>query len=101
MIKKQDYRAISAKVKAGKDLIQIGLMSPMENVPVIYIFPQALKIDDKKYMIAWCQNILRVWALHYPHNIVGAIRDLELIVYNKENGDLICRYSDSKGFFLS
>lgn len=96
MIKKQDMKVIAAKMKAVNDLIALGVMSPFVETPVVYVFPQALKVDDRKYMTHWCQNILRVWALHYPQNIVGAVADLELVVYNKENGDLICRYSDRK-----
>lgn len=75
------------------NLITLGLMQPLTEIPHIYVFKEVIKLKDKKYVTSWCQNVFRVWALTYK----TFSPNLELAVFDKESGELICRYSDSLG----
>lgn len=91
------------KVTAGiNDLISLGLLQELDDKPNIYVMPVILKLKDKKYMENWCRNVLRVWCLSNAGELVGKdVNEIELAVFDKENGDLLCRFSEKGGLLIS
>lgn len=90
----QAIERILKLIKSVNELVAMHLMQELTEEPLVYVVPQILQLKDKKYMTNWCQNILRVWALTYKVKDVNAV---VLSVFDKEMGDLLCRYSEVDG----
>jgi|SRR5690606_2267761 len=95
-MKGKDFKSIGAKVKSVRTLQRLHLLQEFTAEPIVYVYRQVLQLQDKRYMKNWCENIRAVWALSFPHVLKGDVKDLELTVFDKETGDLICRYVNSE-----
>ena len=82
------------KVVAVKRLQEMGLISLFTNKPEVVVYPQILRINDAEFMKNWCMNIRDVWIAHNPLADDREVEQLELKVYNKISGDLICRFNN-------
>lgn len=93
----KDVDRLKSVVKAVNDLVAMNLMQPLTSSPIVYVHRVVVKENDRKYLRNWCQNVMRVWVLTYsPQDLSG----VELAVFDKESGDMICRYSESKGLMF-
>jgi len=89
---------VAAKYKAVNDLIALGILSELTAEPNIYLYRAFLNGKDKTYLKNFCKNILTVWAVTFkPSNW----RKVELCVWDKESGDLICKYGEDIGLVFS
>lgn len=96
MALKDDIKRLENLVKSVNELVRMNLMQDLTVNPNVYVVSEILKLKDEKYMKNWCQNILRVWAMIYkPRDIA----DVELVVFDKESGNLICKYSEINGLY--
>ena len=94
----KDIQKIGRLVASVNELVRLQLMKPFTEVPSIYVTKQILQLKDKSYMINWCKNILAVWKLSNAEKALEMENDkIELVVFDKESGDLICRYSKIEG----
>lgn len=91
---------IGKKVEAVKAMQKIGLLQDFTSEPIIFIYPQALQLKDKKWMRNFCNNVLEVWVMHYPLEDGKEMVDVEFTVYSKETGDFICRFKSGKVYFV-
>ena len=82
------------KVVAVKRLQEMGLISAFTNQPVVMVYPQILKLNDKNFMTNWCRNIREVWIVQHHLAEDQSEDQLEIKVYDKVSGELICRFSD-------
>ncbi len=100
-----DINRIGGVVASVNELVKLNLLQAFTDEPFIYVFPSCIQVKDKKYMANWCQNILRVWSLTYAPKLLqmegnlkeGERLNIELVVFSKESGDFICRYSENDG----
>lgn len=98
MALKDDIQRLENLAKSVNDLVRKNLMQELTVQPDVYVVSDILQLKDRKYMKNWCQNILRVWAIIYrPDNA----NDVELTVFDKGTGILICRYSENNGLVYS
>lgn len=95
---KKELEKVSAKYKAVNDLIALGILQEFTDVPNVYIFKEFLNGKGKAYLTNFCKNILLVWALTFkPTNR----RKVELSIWDKESGELICKYGEEIGLVFS
>lgn len=99
-MKGNDVKRIGAKVESVHQLQRLGLLQDFTPEPTIYVYPQVLQLQDNKYMKNWCENVRMVWAISFPQSVKTDIKDIELAVFNKETGDLICRYKNGEVLFV-
>lgn len=90
----KDVARLAGILKAVNDLIALGIMQEMSDIPNIYVFKNILLGKDMKYMTNWCENILKVWGHTFKPTNVSYV---ELNVFDKESGELICSYSVKGG----
>lgn len=104
-----DINRIGSVIASVNELVKLGLLQKFTEEPIVYVYPSCLQLTDKKYMSNWCQNILRVWSLNYASKILeltgeldpGETLNIELVVFSRENGDFLCRYSELYGLSFS
>lgn len=94
MALKNDIHKLQAIVSAVNDLVRKNIMQEFTDIPHVYVIRSILQLQDSKYMKNWCQNILRVWVLTFKTESIDSV---ELVVFDKDNGDLICRFSEKNG----
>lgn len=97
-----DIRRIGKLTVGINNLVGMGLLQALTDEPNVYVIPVILQLKDKKYMENWCRNILRVWCLSNVAKLNDKeVDEIEIVVFNKENGDLICRFSEKGGLYFS
>ena len=99
-MKGNDVKRIAAKVESVRVLQRMGLLQEFTADPCVYVYTQCLQLQDKRYMRSWCENVRMVWAISFPQSVKTDIKDIELAVFNKETGDLICRYKNGEVLFV-
>lgn len=98
-MKGNDVKRIGAKVESVHLLQRLKLLQDFTPEPHVYVFPQILQLHDKKYMKNWCENVRMVWVISFPQSVKMDMKDVELVVFDKESGDLICRYKNGEVLF--
>lgn len=94
----KDIQKIGRLVVSVNELVRLNLMQEFSDIPIVYVTKQILQLKDKAYMLNWCINILAVWKLSNAEKASQMDDDtMELVVFDKESGDLICTYSKNKG----
>lgn len=101
----KDINRIGGVIASVNELIKLNLLQAFTDEPIFYVYPSCIQIKDAKYMRNWCQNILRVWSLTYAEKLEimsgklkpGEQLNIELLLYSRENGDSLCRYSELNG----
>lgn len=91
----KEIQNIGKLVSSVNELVRMGLMQPFTSEPIIYVVKQSLQLKEKKYMTNWCRNILTVWKLSNAEKVLDMEREgknIELIIFDKNSGELICRY---------
>lgn len=97
----QDIQRIGKLVASINELVNMGLLQKFTSTPNVYVVPSILQIHDKKYMKNCCSNFLKVWAISNAAFCQDLeIKDVEIVLFNKENGEFICRYSENKGLIF-
>jgi len=91
-MKGDEFKRIGAKVESVHQLQRLKLLQDFTPEPNVYVYPQILQLQDKQYMKNWCENVRMVWAITFPQSVQTDINDIELRVFDKETGDLLCRY---------
>lgn len=98
----QEIQKIGRLVASVNELVRMHLLQDFTAVPNVYVVKQILQIKDKAYMHNWCKNVLAVWKLSNAEKALSLDEDsTELVVYDKDTGDFICRYSKKNGVFFS
>jgi len=98
---KIDMQKIARLVASVNELVKMNLMQAFTDTPNVYVIKSILQLKDKKYMHNWCQNVLSVWKLSNAEKALTLGEDVELVVYDKETGDMLCRYSKVNGLKFS
>lgn len=97
-----DIQRIGKVNAAINNMVSVGLMQAMDDKPNVYVIRAILQLRDKRYMRNWCRNILRVWCLSNAGKLVDKdVNEVELVVFDKETGDLICRFSENRDLLFS
>ncbi len=95
---KKAIERVAAKYQAVNDLIALGVLQELTDKPNIYLFRAFLQGKDKIYLKNFCTNLLLVWAGTFkPSNW----KKVELCVWDKESGELICKYGEDIGLVFS
>lgn len=97
---KDTIQQVTKLVSAVNELVKMNLMQELTEQPYVYVVSDILKMKDVKYMKNWCQNVLRVWALTYRSKVKD-VNSVVLSVFDKESGELLCRYSERNGLIFS
>ena len=99
-MKGNDVKRIAAKVESVHALQRMQLMQDFTPEPNVYVHRQCLQLQDKRYMKNWCDNVRMVWAISFPQSVKTEVKDIELTVFDKETGDLLCRYKNGEVLFV-